>query len=278
MLLISDLTPRRGGREWLSCSPTRCGNAAQGNFGSGGIGLALTLIFYLLDPRRLGLSKPLRVVFDNAALIPPGAPVTLAGRKVGHVSDIRTPLPLAERPPGKSNYEAMIVVQVDPTAELYKEMTVTMRSFRPQGDPVIDFTGGNPVSGRCAPNDTYVGVREYARTDNLSGPDLEKIDPALVEVQRLLGTLRAAVQNLVDLTGQDSALVGVIRNLDGVVSKLRTLGSALPKLDGILDDLKQLTGKRKGQPWRLIYPTTIKYPSPAASPPPVKSLLIRKSR
>jgi hypothetical protein len=110
---------------------------------------------------------------------------------------------------------------------------------------VIDFTGGNPVSGRCAPNDTYVGIRESTSTDDLSGPGLEKrIDPALAEVQRLLGTWRAAVQDLVDLTGPESALVRVIRNLDGVVINLRTLtGSGGPidrTIQSVQDELQSV--------------------------------------
>jgi hypothetical protein len=35
-----------------------------------------------------------------------------------------------------------------------------------------------------------------------------------------------------------------------------------------VDDLSQLTGKLKEQPWRVIWPSTIKYPEGEPSPRP----------
>ena len=40
----------------------------------------------------------------------------------------------------------------------------------------------------------------------------------------------------------------------------KTRNSVLPRLDLIVDDLNQLTGKLKQQPWRVVWPSTIKYP------------------
>jgi septation ring formation regulator EzrA len=108
------------------------------------------------------------------------------------------------------------------------------------------------------------------------------IDRTIQSVQDELQSVRKVTDQL----NHGRALESALANVDETTQRLRqitdktdrTLVSALPKLNGILGDLKQLTGKLKEQPWRLIYPTTIKYPSPAASPSPVRSLLIRKSR
>jgi hypothetical protein len=40
----------------------------------------------------------------------------------------------------------------------------------------------------------------------------------------------------------------------------KTLNSILPRVDVIVQDLSQLTAKLKQQPWRVIWPSTIKYP------------------
>ena len=40
----------------------------------------------------------------------------------------------------------------------------------------------------------------------------------------------------------------------------KTMGTVLPRLDVIVSDLSELTGKLKQQPWRVIWPSTIKYP------------------
>jgi ABC-type transporter Mla subunit MlaD len=202
-------------------------------------------------------------------------------------------------------------------------MKVTMRSFRENGPLVVDFTGGNPVSGKASSDEIFAGTRAEVGAGERSAPGTPpQLDPAIMEVERLIGTLRAAIQNLVDFTGPNSALVEVLRNLDGVITNLRattaangpingaissvqeelrsvrnitdqignedrlkktvtnleettnrlkeltartdrSLANALPQINSILGDVKQLTGKLKEQPWRILYPTTIKYPTPA---------------
>src|ERR1700704_6872634 len=76
------------------------------------IGLVVALVLYISSP---GLFRPLktfRVYFDDAAGIKQGAAVMLAGRKIGTVADIQSPVPLNDRPQNKPNYEAMVRVQV----------------------------------------------------------------------------------------------------------------------------------------------------------------------
>jgi hypothetical protein len=43
----------------------------------------------------------------------------------------------------------------------------------------------------------------------------------------------------------------------------KTLKSALPRIDLIVSDVGQMTDKLKRQPWRVIWPSTIKYPEEA---------------
>ena len=109
------------------------------------------------------------VYFDNAAGVKPGAAVMLAGRKIGTVADIQSPVPLNDRPEHKPNYEAMVRVQVAQDSQIYKETTVSMRSFGLLAELVIDFTNGNPASGLAEPNDKFVGTRS---------PDLARVGPA----------------------------------------------------------------------------------------------------
>jgi ABC-type transporter Mla subunit MlaD len=74
-----------------------------------------------------GLIKPLntyRIYFDNAQGIRPGAPVLLAGREIGKVTDLQSPVPLHKRPEGHPDYEVSIDVQVATEAEIYRDVTV----------------------------------------------------------------------------------------------------------------------------------------------------------
>jgi phospholipid/cholesterol/gamma-HCH transport system substrate-binding protein len=93
------------------------------------VGLLVGVVLYLSAP---GLFRPIvhyRIFFDDAAGIKPGANVALAGRKIGTVDFIQSPVAIDQRPPGKPEYEAVITVQVAADAEIFKENSVTMRSF-----------------------------------------------------------------------------------------------------------------------------------------------------
>ncbi len=76
-----------------------------------------------------GLIKPLntyRIYFDNAEGIRPGAPVLLAGREIGKVTSLKSPVPLKIRPAGHSDYEVSIDVRVARDAEIYRNVTVRL--------------------------------------------------------------------------------------------------------------------------------------------------------
>jgi ABC-type transporter Mla subunit MlaD len=285
------------------------------------VGLLVGIVLYLSAP---GLFRPIvryRVFFDDAAAIKPGANVTLAGRKIGTVDFIQSPVPVSERPPGRPEYEAVITVQVSADAQIFKENNVTMRSFGLLAEAVIDFTQGNPKSGRAVNGDSFVGVRS---------PDLGEVGPALVQqlnpmlkqATDTLLELHRTAENLTRLTGKDSEFLGnlnktldsfqvvggnlqkltakggsVDETLEGVQTTLKDvqelvgqaekddhigktlanfdnasgrLKSVLGQVQGELDvfipkvnifaaDMTELSGKLKEQPWRIIWPSTIKY-------------------
>jgi ABC-type transporter Mla subunit MlaD len=282
------------------------------------MGLVVSVVLYISSP---GLFRPLkrfRVYFDNAAGIKPGAAVMLAGRKIGTVADIQSPVPLNDRPEGKLNYEAMVHVQVAEDSQIYKENTVSMRSFGLLAELVVDFTNGNPNSGLAEPEEKFVGTRapDLAEVGPLI---IQKLEPALKQSEATLAELQKTSRNLTQLTAKDSVLTGALQKFQSVGANLKnitekgggvdaaitgardvltnvknitvqlqkennlektlanfkaassqlksildsldkTTSSVFPKLDLIVADLSQLTGRLKQQPWRVIWPSTIKYP------------------
>jgi ABC-type transporter Mla subunit MlaD len=292
------------------------------------LGLVVGVVLYLSSP---GLFKPLkffRVYFDNAAGVKPGAPVMLAGRKIGTVAEIQSPVPLNDRPEMKLNYEAMVRVQVASDSQIYKETTVSMRSFGLLAELVIDFTNGNPNSGLAEANEKFVGVRSPDLGE--VGPlIIQKLEPALKQSEATLAELQKTSHNLTLLTAKDAVLTSALKNFqevganfkgitekgggidttlvkvhealnrvqnvllnvqnitlqlqkddnlqktlanfDASSAKLKvildsldkTLKSALPRIDLIVSDVGQMTDKLKRQPWRVIWPSTIKYPEEA---------------
>jgi len=292
------------------------------------LGLVVGVVLYISSP---GLFKPLKsyqIYFDNAAGIKPGAAVMLAGRKIGTVADIQSPVPLNDRPEHKLNYEAMVRVQVAQESQIYKETTVAMRSFGLLAELVIDFTNGNADSGLAEPNAKFVGTRSPDLAE--VGPIIiQKLDPVLKQSEATLAELQKTSRNLTVLTAQESVLTGTLKTFGEVGTNLktitakgggidsalvsahdvlanvknitvqlqkdnnlektlvnfkassaqlkvvldsldRTMATALPKLNVIVDDLSQLTGKLKEQPWRVLWPSTIKYPEGEPVTPPRK--------
>src|SRR5262244_1225574 len=109
----------------------------------GTIGVIAFLLVLLGAP---GLFRPLvtyGVYFDNAAGIKPGAVVMLAGRKIGQVQKLYSPLTSAEEkqaqqaaavhspepnasPSPSPRFEARVNVQVDKSAKLYRDAKAQM--------------------------------------------------------------------------------------------------------------------------------------------------------
>src|SRR6516164_9241934 len=289
------------------------------------LGFVVGIVLYLSSPGLFRQLKSFRVYFDDAAGIKPGAAVMLAGRKIGTVAEIQSPVPLNDRPETKPNYEAMVRVDVSYDAQIYRETTVSMRSFGLLAELVIDFTNGNPSSGLAGSNERFVGER--APDLGEIGPlILQKLEPALKQSGATLAELQKTSRNLTLLTAKDSVLTSTLKNFQDVGANLKgltekggrldsaltqvhevlggahevlgnvqnitvqlkkdnnlqkalanfdasseklkvildslnkTLKSALPRIDLIVSDVGQLTDKLKRQPWRAIWPSTIKYP------------------
>src|SRR5438874_2601044 len=76
-----------------------------------------------------GVFKPVNVYnvfFDNAGGLKQGAPVMLAGRKIGQVTKLNSPVPAQDRPKDYPAYEAIIEVTVNRDAKIFKTVKVRM--------------------------------------------------------------------------------------------------------------------------------------------------------
>src|SRR5205823_7046509 len=130
------------------------------------IGTIAVVAFLLVLLGAPGLFRPLvtyKIYFDNAAGIKLGAPVLLAGRKIGQVQTLYSPVsPEEDRraqeaaaavhpsepgvsptpAPQKPRFEVRIDVQVDKNAQVYRDAMARMISLGLLGEYAIDFTQG----------------------------------------------------------------------------------------------------------------------------------------
>jgi ABC-type transporter Mla subunit MlaD len=303
----------------------------------GTIGVIAFLLVLLGAP---GLFRPLvtyKVYFDNAAGIKPGAVVMLAGRKIGQVQKLYSPLTPAEEKqaeqaaaashtpePGASpspspRFEARVNVQVDKNAMLYRDARAQMVQLGLLGDMAIDFTQGTQESGRAKNGDSFAGERT-PDLGEAAAQMLEVIKPVAVEATNTMKDLQQTADNLnhltdkdselnlalaqfktvgehlSDLTASDSALSQSLANIEKIstsltdnnnievtLRNLRTLSERLKiattELQPAGENIKQFSHTIKTQPWRLIWPTTVKYPeaSPTPGVAPEGTITVRKT-
>jgi ABC-type transporter Mla subunit MlaD len=197
-----------------------------------------------------GLIKPLntyRIYYDNAEGIRPGAPVLLAGREIGKVTALKSPVPLDQRPSGHPDDEVSIEVEVARDAQIYHTETVHLTEQSLMGQEVIDFVHGDASSGLAENHTDFVGERV---------PEISEM----------------VADNLKRLTGPDSDLALTIKNAKTFMETLNH--SQIPQ---VIQNAQQLTDTLKREPWRLLWPATKSYPGDEKTPPAKKSDHVAKT-
>jgi len=286
-----------------------------------------------------GLFRPLvtyKIYMDNAAGIKLGAPVLLAGRKIGQVEELYSPVSKEDAaraeaaaaalqagdasptPAQKSKYEARIDVRVDKDALVYKDARARLITLGLLGETAIDFTQGNDSAGRAGDGESFAGERVPDFGESISkmldivkpvateatatlkelqttAQNLSRITDENSQLNMALGQMRTFAENLTSMTSRDSSISIALKNVekistdissnDNIKITLQNFRDSSDQLKGILADLSQLgpdlkesgqnvkeaTATLKTQPWRLIWPSTKKYPEDEqAAPTPTR--------
>lgn len=192
------------------------------------VGSVAAISFVLILLGAPGLFRPLvtyRIYVDNAAGIKLGAPVMLAGRKIGQVSKLHSPVSREEEqraqevavlyhqpeptdsPPaeGKPKYEARIDVQVDKSGLVYRDAHARLMQFGLLGEMAIDITQGTEGSGRAKDGEIFAGER-VPDFSTAAAKMLEVIKPVAAEATSTMKELETTAQNLSRITEPNSEL------------------------------------------------------------------------
>jgi ABC-type transporter Mla subunit MlaD len=225
------------------------------------IAVLATILILLGAP---GLFRPLvtyRIYMDNAAGIKQGAPVLLAGRKIGQVDKLYSPVSKEEAakavaaaetlhsgdpgptPADKPKYEARIDVRVDKTALVYKDAKTRMISLGLLGETAIDITQGNESSGRASDGEVFAGERVADFGESISKM-LDIVKPVATEATATLKELQTTAQNLSRITDESSQLnMGLaqfrtfVENLTSMTARDSSISVALKNIEKISTDL-----------------------------------------
>jgi ABC-type transporter Mla subunit MlaD len=294
-----------------------------------------------------GLFSPLvtyKIYMDNAAGIKLGAPVLLAGRKIGQVERLYSPVskedaaqaeaaasithpgePPDAHGPNKPRYEARIDVRVDKDSLVYKDARTRLISLGLLGETAIDITQGNDSSGRAEDGQAFAGERvpdfgeAIAKMLDIIKPvateatgtlkelqstaqNLSRITEESSQLNMAIAQFRTFAENLTNLTATDSSISVALKNVEKISTDLSKISADLTSNDNIqvtlanfrhyseqlksaIGDLgpdlaatganvKDLTHTVKTQPWRLVWPSTKKYPEAA---PAGDTITVRKT-
>ncbi|PYL23244.1 MAG: hypothetical protein DMF37_10255, partial [Verrucomicrobia bacterium] len=193
------------------------------------IGTIAVLVFILVLLGAPGLFRPLvtyKIYFDNAVGIKQGAPVMLAGRKIGQVQKLFSPVSREEQkraeeaaaaihPPepnasptpaeNKPKFEVRVDVQVDKSAKVYRDARARLMQLGLLGDMAIDITQGIENSGRAKDGEMFAGERT-PDLGEAAAKMLEVIKPVAAEATNTMKDLQQTAQNLNRLTDENSEL------------------------------------------------------------------------
>ncbi len=195
------------------------------------IGTIAVVAFLLVLLGAPGLFRPLvtyKIYFDNAAGIKQGAVVMLAGRKIGQVQKLYSPLspkeqkqaeeaeaalhatepnasPSLTATPGKPRFEVRVDVQVDKHAKVYRDAKTRLMQLGLLGDVAIDITQGTEASGRAKDGEIFAGERT-PDLGEAAAKMLEVIKPVAAEATNTMKDLQQTAQNLNQLTDKNSEL------------------------------------------------------------------------
>src|SRR5216684_3143993 len=245
------------------------------------VGTLAVITFTLILLGAPGLFRPLatyKIYLDNAAGIKQGAPVMLAGRKIGQVQRLYSPVskeedrraqeaadalhpPDPNAPPtpadGKPRFEVRVDVQVDKSALVYRDAKTRLMQLGLLGEMAIDITQGTETSGRARDGETFAGERTPDFSE-AAAKMLEVIKPVAAEATTTMKDLEQTAQNI-----RESS-----QKLKSMINDLGPAG----------ENIKEFSETVKAQPWRLIWPSTKKYPAALPTPAPGEATItVRKS-
>lgn len=208
---------------------------------------------YQVQPR---YTYSLRIRFRFANGIEEGAPVRLAGVKVGEVRDVRV-----YRDEAAQQTYAELGVRLVKEAKIEEDAVVYVNTLGFIGEKYLEIVPGHPGNRLLKPNELLQG-KDSIPSEKLveSGyRALEQLEQTVRAVNAVVGDEAAqealkstfahsskATSELTAFLSQANEVMGKVRNGEGTVGKLLTQ-------DDLYKDLQWIVADIKAHPWKLLY-------------------------
>lgn len=204
------------------------------------VGVLVGVVLLLGAPGLFHKQKEYSIFFDNAAGVKPGAQVLLAGRKVGNVAAIETPVPKALRPPKFPDYEVRVTVRLAQDAKIFRDATPRMSQLGLLGEQVIDFIEGNETSGVAEPGTTFSGNRAPDFAETLPRI-IRTLEPVTSTATLTLDDLRKTIASLNVFFDKQGELNGALAQIKQVGTNFSTITGKEGTLTKTFENLQTLT-------------------------------------
>lgn len=200
--------------------------------------ILFAIVLYLGAPGVFVPQKTYYIYVENAGGLKQGADVALAGRKIGQVLQLFSPVDESERPNPKD--ETKVEVRVVRTAKIYNDVKVSITSASLLGEMFIDFTSGNESSGLAKGLSKFQGTKSASLSEAVP-QILERIDPVMKEATKTFLTLQKTADNISRLTADDGELPKALTEFRKVGSNLEATTAPAGPLRTSLENFAKLT-------------------------------------
>ncbi len=204
------------------------------------LGVLVAVLLLVGAPGLFRKQKNYSIFFDNAAGVKPGASVLLAGRKIGQVITIASPVPRNLRPTKAPEAEVRIEVRLVEDAKVYRDATARMSQLGLLGEQVIDFIEGNESSGLAENGYTFLGERRPDFSESIPKV-IRVLEPVASNATLTLDDLRKTIASLNLFFDKGGELQGALAEIKNVGANLAATTAKEGSLGKSLDNIQKLT-------------------------------------
>ncbi|MCM8799095.1 MAG: MlaD family protein [Candidatus Omnitrophica bacterium] len=214
------------------------------------------IVFSISDFKTAVAGYYIKVIFNFANGIEVGAPVRLAGVKVGEVKDLRIVYPSASALP-----YVELLAWIDKRFVVYKDSIAYINTLGLLGEKYLEIIPGSEKSEVLKPADILYGKNSVsmAQITETGYKIATQLEASLSSITNILAdpefktTFKETIRNVKRLAGELEELssslqeiVDKIKRGEGTVGKLVNDERLYNEMDDFLQDLKK-------HPWKLFY-------------------------
>ena len=210
----------------------------------------LTLVLFFISGKDWFRSGyPVNVMFNYVSILSKGAPVRMAGVRVGEVSQVDI-----VRDEAKQNNRVKVKLFIEKGVQIRENYTFTIRGTHILSEPHVEITpvaGNFPLvsKGEVKEGVPLVAVEEVIDKAHEIMDHLASVTDKFKTSLEDQGTLEESLKNIQSSTASLSNVLGKIEKGEGTLGKLLMQDELYQEVDAFAKDVRE-------HPWKLVRKST----------------------